>query len=301
VINDNEPLVTVGITNFNYGKFVLQTIDSILTQSYPNIEVLVYDDCSTDNSVQKIKHRYCERVTLLLPKKNSGQGFGVNWIIRAAQGRYVVIIDGDDMLHDQAIDKLVEAIGDYDVAFGYCSSFSDDPNYEVDRHSYINSEVDKLKSSGSIITMAQLMPRCNKLISLSYARNCGLKNSDYRVMDDALFAMTLAMGRPKCIYTNILITAIRVHTSSTSNVKNEQQIKEIMGATIELYEHLKEQDMQTLFRLAGNNLLYFILYSSENTSLVLKNRSMLKFSLRAILAVKLLAHARLREALKLIT
>lgn len=299
--NTTPPLVTIGITNYNYEYFVTEVLNSVLDQTYRPIEILFYDDCSSDNSVDIVSEMYGDTVSLLIPEKNSGQGFGVNWILRVAKGDYFLIIDGDDVLaHNQVIERLVKAINGNDVLYGLCTTLSDGNFSNIDRHSYINDEVKKLSMTSSIASMAQLMPRANKLISLKYARECGLKNSLFRVMDDALFAMTLALGKPKVGFIDETITAIRVHTGSTSNIKTEAKVKEILGVTEELYCLLKTQDIMLRLKLAGNNLVYFLLYSPANFPLVLKNINALSFNLRMILAFKLLIHKRPSLAFKIL-
>lgn len=95
----NKPLVTVGITNYNYGQFIEQCIESVLAQSYKNIEIIVVDDSSTDDSAAKIK-KYEEtykNVRGIYNKENSGSGvLTIRQIIDEAKGQFVTIIDADD-------------------------------------------------------------------------------------------------------------------------------------------------------------------------------------------------------------
>ena len=79
-----RPLVTVLINNYNYGRFLREAIDSALNQTYGNVEVVVVDDGSTDES-RDIIDGYAGRIVSVL-KKNGGQGSAFNAGIAASRG-----------------------------------------------------------------------------------------------------------------------------------------------------------------------------------------------------------------------
>lgn len=90
-------LVSIIIPAFNAEAFILDSINSVLFQSYQNIEILIIDDCSTDSTsrlVRKIKDR---RVFYFKTEKRSGPAFARNIGIRYAKGSYVTLLDADDI------------------------------------------------------------------------------------------------------------------------------------------------------------------------------------------------------------
>jgi len=119
-IPDESPgspcLASVVVTNYNYGRFIGETIDSALAQTYPNVEVLVVDDGSTDES-RAVIESYGPRVTPVF-KENGGMASAINAGFRASRGDVVVFLDSDDLLLPRAVAEAVELLRDTRVAKG---------------------------------------------------------------------------------------------------------------------------------------------------------------------------------------
>lgn len=92
----NQPLISVVITAYNYGRFIEEAIDSVLSQDYPSdhIEVVVADDGSTDDTAERVKH-YDSRVKYVY-QNNCGQASALNLGFANARGEIVSLLDGDD-------------------------------------------------------------------------------------------------------------------------------------------------------------------------------------------------------------
>lgn len=96
-------LVSVCIPVYNGGLFIRKTIQMVLEQDYDNMEVLVSDNASTDNTVEEIKAIHDDRVRLLQNKTNLGMGGNWNSLLKQAAGDYVIIVCADDFLFPGAI------------------------------------------------------------------------------------------------------------------------------------------------------------------------------------------------------
>lgn len=100
-------LVTVYITNFNYGRFIRQAIESVLNQTYSPIELLIIDDGSTDNSIEIIDcYRNYENIKII-KQKNKGLNATNNVALKEAQGDYFIRLDADDYMANYAIAMMV--------------------------------------------------------------------------------------------------------------------------------------------------------------------------------------------------
>ena len=102
--------VTIAILNYNYGRFVGQAIESALRQDYPDIDVLVVDNGSTDDSADVIRI-YADRVRVVRQPVNIGQGRGYNLGFEAAHGDWIVWLDADDLLDPDAISTCMRLAG----------------------------------------------------------------------------------------------------------------------------------------------------------------------------------------------
>lgn len=99
---NDTPLISVCIVNYNHGDFLAQSIKSVLLQSYGNIELIIVDDGSTDNSPDIIKRyaRRDERVHAHLMTQNNGAMAASNYALGECEGKYVFPRAADDFLID---------------------------------------------------------------------------------------------------------------------------------------------------------------------------------------------------------
>ena len=103
---ESKPIVSIIINNYNYERFLAEAIDSALNQTYTNIEVIVVDDGSTDNS-RNVISAYGTRIVPIL-KSNGGQISALNAGVEASQGEIIFFLDADDMFLPQKVEKVVE-------------------------------------------------------------------------------------------------------------------------------------------------------------------------------------------------
>lgn len=99
-----RPLVSVIIPTYNYGKFVLSAIDSVKKQDYPNIEIIVIDDGSSDNTPQLLEDL---PNIVYVRQRNQGLSAARNYGIHLAKGKYLQFLDADDLLDPTSIRKRV--------------------------------------------------------------------------------------------------------------------------------------------------------------------------------------------------
>jgi hypothetical protein len=104
VANQADVFFSIVIANYNYGRFVRQAIESALTQDWPDMEVIVVDDGSTDNSVDVIRS-FGEKITAIL-KENGGQREANNVGFGRSAGDVVIFLDADDVLVPGALRSI---------------------------------------------------------------------------------------------------------------------------------------------------------------------------------------------------
>lgn len=132
--NQSSPLVSIVVITYNSSEYVLETLESAKQQTYQNIELIVTDDCSTDNTVAichewlELNKKYFLQTELIVAEHNTGIPANCNRGCKKAQGEFIKIIAGDDILLPNCVEDLVNAIGDNFIIAGLCISFYMDNN-----------------------------------------------------------------------------------------------------------------------------------------------------------------------------
>lgn len=101
-------LITVIIPIYNVENYITDCLNSVINQTYKNLEILCIDDCGTDNSMKIIEEiaKKDNRIRIIYNKQNSGQGYCRNIGINEANGEYIYFLDSDDFIENDYIEKL---------------------------------------------------------------------------------------------------------------------------------------------------------------------------------------------------
>ena len=116
------PPISIVLATYNGSLFLSEQLESIVTQTYPNIEIIVVDDCSTDNTIEILKSfqiKYCN-LKIFLNDTNLGYVKNFEKGCSLATGEYSARCDQDDYWHPEKLSKMQAAIGDYPLI--YCDS-----------------------------------------------------------------------------------------------------------------------------------------------------------------------------------
>lgn len=96
------------MTSYNLEKYITKSIESVLNQTYKLFELIIVDDCSIDNTIDKIKKIKDKRIKLIQNKKNIGAGLSRNIAINNAKGEYIAFLDGDDIWSNNKLELQIE-------------------------------------------------------------------------------------------------------------------------------------------------------------------------------------------------
>ena len=113
----DRPLVSVIMANYSGGRYIERAIDSVLAQTITDLELIISDDASPDDSVAKAVARQVRdpRVKLVLADKNGGPARCRNRALEAARGRWIAIVDSDDLIHPERFERLLAVAERSDV------------------------------------------------------------------------------------------------------------------------------------------------------------------------------------------
>lgn len=125
-------LVSIITPSYNTVEFIKSTIDSVRSQSYTNWEMLVIDDCSTDDSATVIKdiirNFNDERIKLFVNSKNSGAAVSRNKALALAKGKWIAFLDSDDLWKSDKLEKQITFMKNNGYHFSYTNYSEIDEN-----------------------------------------------------------------------------------------------------------------------------------------------------------------------------
>lgn len=117
--NNEQELVSIIIPVYNASKFLKDTLNTILNQTYTNFEALFVNDCSSDNSADIILNCGDDRVKLINNETNSGAAISRNNGVKQAKGKYICFIDADDLWEKDKLEKQVRFMQEKQCAFSF--------------------------------------------------------------------------------------------------------------------------------------------------------------------------------------
>lgn len=118
-MSNDYGLVSIVMPSYNSEKYIKDSIQSVLNQTYTNWELLIVDDCSTDKTVEIIKSFKDERIMLFQNDTNSGAAISRNWALREAKGKWIAFLDSDDLWAPTKLKEQLTFMTERDCGFSY--------------------------------------------------------------------------------------------------------------------------------------------------------------------------------------
>lgn len=231
------PLVSITVLTYNDAEYIVQTLDSIKNQTYQNIELIVSDDCSTDDTVERCgrwleqnRSRFID-VQLLTVEKNTGVTYNITRAQKAAHGVWIKDLGGDDLLVPNCIEKFVEYIQcNTFVSFVQCRIA------QIDQRGnpvslYIKKNIPYFwNKTTSSYQQHQILLRVNPIETLglfkkkSMLEDVGYYDLDFPMQEDMSFIMnTISQGYKVWLLDECLVQR-RMHSGSLSGLSDEKLI-----------------------------------------------------------------------------
>ena len=207
-------LVSIVMPNYNSVKFIKETIDSVISQTYQNWELIIVDDCSSDNSLEIIKQYKDNRIRIQENKSNSGAAISRNNAIESAKGRWIAFLDSDDLWDSNKLLKHLQFMTQTKSSFSFTNYYVLNSNNELiskyapSKDSYNYNDILKHCSIGC----STVIYDCEKLGKFFMPVDA-IKREDF-----ACWLKILKVIKNANCYHEFL-TTYRVHTNSVSSNK----------------------------------------------------------------------------------
>lgn len=130
---NNQPLVSIIMPCFNSEHFIIESINSVINQSYKNWELIIIDDNSKDRSIEIIQEflQKENRISLIINEENSGAAISRNKGIEASNGDFIAFLDSDDIWKEEKLEKHIDFMmkNDLLLSYTYYSQISEDGSF----------------------------------------------------------------------------------------------------------------------------------------------------------------------------
>lgn len=252
----SDPLVSIIVITYNSSKYVLETLESAKAQTYPNIELIVTDDCSTDNTVEicndwleKNRERFV-RIKLIKVTQNTGISANCNRGLNASQGQWVKLIAGDDIL-------LKNCISDYIIfskynknAYIIVGNHLSIKNKGIEKR-YFNNCFQKLDAKQQLrymIVNGSCILGAVPIIKKELFDRIGCFNEDYPYYEDTPFYIEASKANYRIYGLNKFCIKYRIHGESiTNSVTNSLFINDFNKYSRNIIPSLALQEKMFLF------------------------------------------------------
>ncbi|MBJ2255591.1 glycosyltransferase [Pseudomonas psychrophila] len=208
--------VSVMLPTYNAVEFIAECLESILAQDYPNVQIVISDDCSTDGTAELLKDfssRYSDKIYLNINQYNLGITKNCNKALSFCDGEYVCFFAGDDLMLPTKISKQVKLLeNDTEASFCYhrVDVFESTNNLTLE----VTEETRSIFSTFDIIERGGL-PGANSVMARKSDLPRGGYNEKIPAVSDWLFFIELSL-RGKVIFCNEILARYRKHQGGCS-------------------------------------------------------------------------------------
>jgi len=240
-----KPLVSVIVPLFNYSNYIGYCIQSIINQTFVDFELIVVDDCSTDNSYKIVKKfaKKDKRIKVIKLDKNYGYSKAKNEGIIISKGKYITTLDADDMFTKNSVKIRLNAMTKHKVDFIYANAFFVKNNIDLNKCYKHNSH--KINKSINLYEIHAQSVMMDRKVHVKYGLyDESLRSRSDREMWWRLFGKDSSeKSKISSYYLNDQVAYYRFHRQSMwrKRKRNPKLDKEIINMSKKAYKMRKKE------------------------------------------------------------
>lgn len=261
--------VSLIVPIYNSSKYLNKCIDSLINQSFKDIEIILINDGSTDES-EKIIKKFNDKRIKYISKKNEGIGKTRNRGIKEATGEYIAFVDSDDYLNEHFCEYMYKKASTDSCDLVICNFFEDRGNlYGI---KFTDFEDTSLKENPKLINNINLGP-CNKLYSLKLLKNNNIYFEENLKYEDAPFVVKALKYANKIGKINDYLTYYVIHENSETTTRDKRMFDILIICEI----IIKELNQDIYHDVLINLIVMILLDYSSQQRYVKNNLQRIKF------------------------
>lgn len=278
-MSSTNPLVSVVVITYNSSKYIVETLNSVKKQTYKNIELIITDDCSTDNTVSVIKEWLSKNKAKFVCAKliestiNTGVTANYNRGIEVAAGIWIKGIAGDDIMLDNCIECNLRYALDNpsDIIFSkvkYIGNDGDIVQNPPKLFHYGAFDLTRRQFTYKLLS-GNFLPAATSFMKKSLWLELERFDENIPMQEDWCFWIKAQLASKRLCFVNEETVKYRIHQSSVSNRNNISQ-KYLMSEKLAMQYSLRLQKKLSFLLWINNRLRYNALYKSHMWQYVYK-------------------------------
>lgn len=262
--------ISIITPTFNVEQFIIDTLNSIKKQTFKgSVEILIIDDCSQDNTVQVVEQYQKENpelfIRILKQEKNNRQGAARNRGVLEANGKYIFFLDGDDFLHEEALEKMFAKAEEKQYDFVVCDwiyhfenrglvyvNFDEFMTY----NEYFGKDCERLLEAVTYFSV-------NKLYNRQFLLENNIRYGEGYIYEDFEFYMEVATKANKIAIVHNPYYIVRVNEFSTTKMNRKslihiESLEKAVTSTISKFHPRREESYFFLYKYLFRKSLNYL-------------------------------------------
>lgn len=218
----NTPLVSVNMAAYNAGNYIAEAIESVLSQTYQNWELIIINDCSTDTTADEIAKFNDPRIKVYNNEQNEGIVYTRNRALHYSTGKYISVLDADDLYLPEKLSVQVEFLENH-ADYGLVGSAYRLINYKSQPIGEVTCWYSKAEYSPAILLFNNFFVHSSVMFHTSLAKEILYKPLVKGYSPSEEYQLYVEIARTRKIYNiNKELTRYREHASGISKTRNDK-------------------------------------------------------------------------------
>jgi glycosyltransferase involved in cell wall biosynthesis len=236
-------MFSVIIPNFNREKTIIKAIESVLNQTYVDFELIIVDDCSTDNSLKEISKLNDPRIKVFELKKNSGAAVARNFGIKKSNGDFISFLDSDDYLEKDFLEITNQILSPSDTTVGFMWT---GVRYHL-KNEIIEESWEPVKMHNSYLTFLNdlhIGTGSGITVKREVFDECGLFNENLPAAEDTEFFLRITKN-----FNYLFTNEILMNVNKIGNDRMSKNLSKVgIAYNIFIVDHLTEIDKDKILQ-----------------------------------------------------
>jgi glycosyltransferase involved in cell wall biosynthesis len=220
--------VSVIIPVYNVENYIKECVESVINQTLKEIEIIIVNDGTKDNSIKKIEKYLSDSRVILINKENGGVSSARNAGLKIARGEYISFIDSDDFIELTMLEDLYNESKGMDIVLSNFARIDNLGNIKIEKNNFKNLEI----KEGSYFYNIELGYVVNRIYNHEFLKKVNVKFREKMLLEDLLFSLKIFSKAKKVKYLDKVHYYYRIDINSSA-VNTLTRNKELMNKTFD--------------------------------------------------------------------